>query len=263
MPQKLNRAGKMQDYIPAGNGDPSGEYGTSKGTNKNFTASDKKKTEANVIKENKSVKIENKSKGLRSVKNGESDRYLLPDEWEQVYYLSKKANKKMDKMVDELYRLQDKKGLGTKNAIKELEVKYSEKDNKANVINNDLTGKKEDAPKGKSATRKDKYGNNLVSDEAFKIGYEAGKKALEEELKYYDKETLLKSNVFLGGLEDAVSEAITDAGLNNDYNLTYQDFNEIVGAVLDKNISYEDYSRNGTKGVIGQKYTGYKPKGLK
>lgn len=60
MPQKLNKAGKMQDYIPAGNGDPSGEYGTSKGTNKNFTTSDKKKIEANVITENKSVVVDKK-----------------------------------------------------------------------------------------------------------------------------------------------------------------------------------------------------------
>lgn len=51
MPQKLNKAGKMQDYIPAGNGDPSGEYGTSKGTNKNFT-------KPNVITENKSVSVD-------------------------------------------------------------------------------------------------------------------------------------------------------------------------------------------------------------
>lgn len=32
MPKKYNSAGKLQEYIPAGNGDPSGEYGTNKGT---------------------------------------------------------------------------------------------------------------------------------------------------------------------------------------------------------------------------------------
>ena len=58
MPTKLNKAGKQQEYIPAGNGDPSGEYGTSKGTNKNFT-------KPNIISENKvltptkATKIEN------------------------------------------------------------------------------------------------------------------------------------------------------------------------------------------------------------
>lgn len=60
MPTKLNKAGQMQDYIPKGNGDASGEYGTSNGTNKNFTTSDKKKTQANVITENKSVVVGDK-----------------------------------------------------------------------------------------------------------------------------------------------------------------------------------------------------------
>ena len=61
MPQKLNKAGKMQDYIPKGNGDASGEYGTSNGTNKNFTTSDKKKedrgSKPNVIGTTKKHKV--------------------------------------------------------------------------------------------------------------------------------------------------------------------------------------------------------------
>ena len=32
MPTKRNGAGKQQEYIPAGYGDPSGEYGTNAGT---------------------------------------------------------------------------------------------------------------------------------------------------------------------------------------------------------------------------------------
>lgn len=37
MPQKLNSAGKMQNYVPAGNGDASGEYGdNATGSNKHF-----------------------------------------------------------------------------------------------------------------------------------------------------------------------------------------------------------------------------------
>lgn len=131
MPQKLNKAGQMQDYIPKGNGDASGEYGTSNGTNKNFTTSDKKKTEANVITENKSVVVGDIDETYTD------ERYLTPDEWEQVYNLSKKVNKKMDDLVDELYDYQDKTRKGTKNAIKDLEAKY----NKANIIDSDLTGK--------------------------------------------------------------------------------------------------------------------------
>lgn len=39
MPTKLNRAGNQQNYVPAGNGDASGEYGdNATGSNKNFTS---------------------------------------------------------------------------------------------------------------------------------------------------------------------------------------------------------------------------------
>lgn len=37
MPEKLNYAGQMQPYIPKGNGDASGEYGNSDGSNKHFS----------------------------------------------------------------------------------------------------------------------------------------------------------------------------------------------------------------------------------
>ena len=37
MPTKLNRAGNQQNYVPAGNGDASGEYGNHSGSNKHFT----------------------------------------------------------------------------------------------------------------------------------------------------------------------------------------------------------------------------------
>ena len=37
MPTKLNRAGEQQNYVPAGNGDASGEYGNHKGSNRHFT----------------------------------------------------------------------------------------------------------------------------------------------------------------------------------------------------------------------------------
>ena len=37
MPTKINSAGKQQNYVPAGNGDASGEYGdNATGSNKNF-----------------------------------------------------------------------------------------------------------------------------------------------------------------------------------------------------------------------------------
>ncbi len=95
MPQKLNKAGKMQDYIPKGNGDASGEYGTSNGTNKNYTTSEKKTSKANVITENKSVVVENKGKKLtprEKIKKAiEFDKKEKYDE----------ANKLIDEAVEE------------------------------------------------------------------------------------------------------------------------------------------------------------------
>lgn len=148
MPQKLNKAGQMQDYIPKGNGDASGEYGTSNGTNKNFTTSDKKSS-ANVIAENKSVVVENKGKKetlnkmypnnpKSNVENGFS-----PDEWEEIYKFSKEINKKNDDLIDETYEIAEKYNLNNKDAIKKLKEKYSN-NNKANVIDGDLSGKKEE-----------------------------------------------------------------------------------------------------------------------
>jgi len=268
MPQKLNKAGKMQDYIPAGNGDPSGEYGTSKGTNKNFTASDKKKTEANVINENKSVAVGDKKERIR--KEASKKIQELHDISNRIIENPTKEDKDLfDKKMDEYEKWEkenSEKVIDYREYFKEkIETKGFKKDTKANIINDDLTGK--DVPRGKSATRKDEYGNNLVSDEAFIKGYEAGKKYLDDSTKYYDKDKLLMSNVFLGYLTDEISKGITEAGLNEDFDLTYQDFSEIAGALLDRNVNYKEYEINGwrnpSKIYTGTKYTGYKPKKLK
>lgn len=47
MPQKPNRAGNMQNYVPAGNGDASGEYGdNASGSNKNFATQNNTNTQS-------------------------------------------------------------------------------------------------------------------------------------------------------------------------------------------------------------------------
>ena len=111
----------------------------------------------------------------------------------------------------------------------------------------------------KSADRKDKYGNPLVSDDAFKVGQKAAKEYLEESLKYNDLDSLKKSNVFLGYMQDKISDALEQAGLNPDYDLTYQDLNEIIGSVIGEEINFEDYEGNAAKGWTGKKYSGYDP----
>ena len=42
MPTKLNKAGEQQEYVPAGNGDASGEYGNESGSNRHFQSFGKK-----------------------------------------------------------------------------------------------------------------------------------------------------------------------------------------------------------------------------
>ena len=46
MPTKLNKGGEQQEYVPAGNGDPSGEYTNQAGGNKNFKTFKKQDGEA-------------------------------------------------------------------------------------------------------------------------------------------------------------------------------------------------------------------------
>ena len=59
MPQKLNKAGNMQNYVPAGNGDASGEYGdNATGSNKHFT-NFKKQSRVNELSNKQKKEIAN------------------------------------------------------------------------------------------------------------------------------------------------------------------------------------------------------------
>ena len=111
----------------------------------------------------------------------------------------------------------------------------------------------------KSADRKDKYGNPLVSDDAFKVGQKAAKEYLDQLNKGEGFDAAKGSFVTLGGFRDAISDALEQAGLNPDYDLTYQDLNEIIGSVTGEEVDFEDYEGNG-KGWTGKKYSGYKPR---
>lgn len=63
MPKKPNGAGGMQEYIPAGNGDASGEYGNSKGENKHFSSFKKGSSAKGTSGTNKSNTPKNYKKG--------------------------------------------------------------------------------------------------------------------------------------------------------------------------------------------------------
>jgi len=191
MPQKLNKAGKMQDYIPKGNGDASGEYGTNAGTgNKNVKlSSGKKETKANVISENKSVVVGDKKKDYTITKKklktrkGEFEYDIidkLPDGWRvnpdattapngYVWVDNKKSlfgGERESAIIkrealDKQFETEDYKGYditkegnyyvayingdGTLWKTREEARQYIDsKTNKANIINDDLTGKKYD-----------------------------------------------------------------------------------------------------------------------
>ena len=154
MPTKLNKAGKQQDYIPKGNGDASGEYGTSNGTNKNFTTSDKK-TQANVITENKSVVVENKGKGYSELEKldwgiKENNKQIATLEksgkYPEMLKRLKEQNAIMEKQKEEIKNgKREKADLADDGKPREKEqILPFENDNEANIINDDLTGKKEE-----------------------------------------------------------------------------------------------------------------------
>jgi len=71
MPTKLNKAGEQQEYVPAGNGDASGEYGDQIGSNKHFNNFKKKSLKGfsssnKIVKDFESETIKNKKAKLKN-----------------------------------------------------------------------------------------------------------------------------------------------------------------------------------------------------
>lgn len=115
--------------------------------------------------------------------------------------------------------------------------------------------------KGKNEKRKDKYGNPLVSDEAFNVGVDAVKGYLDYMSKDgYNHQKLKTSNIYSDALENVISKAITEAGYNPGSDLTETDFNEIIGAATGEEYNTEsDRTGSGYKKWTGKSYTGYSP----
>jgi hypothetical protein len=111
----------------------------------------------------------------------------------------------------------------------------------------------------KNPNRKDEYGNLLASDRAFKAGQRGARAYLENMLKYYDMDSLRGSNVFLGYMQTAVNDAIAEEGFNEEFDMTYQDINEILGSILGEEIDMESYGHDATKGWTRKPYKGYQP----
>ena len=115
----------------------------------------------------------------------------------------------------------------------------------------------------KNPNRKDEFGNLLLSDEAFEIGYNGGKEYFDRELKYHNLKSLKHSNVFLSYLEQEIFHAIDDKDMNPDFDITYQDLTEIIGCITGELVNLKEYSINALKGWTGKKYNGYIPEKIK
>ena len=115
--------------------------------------------------------------------------------------------------------------------------------------------------KGKNEKRKDKYGNPLVSDEAFNVGVDAVKGYLDYMSKDgLDHKKLKASNIYADALQNVISKAITEAGYNPASDITETDFNEIIGTATGEEYKTElDRTGSGEKRWTGKAYTGYNP----
>ena len=112
----------------------------------------------------------------------------------------------------------------------------------------------------KNPNRHDKYGNPLLSDEAFNIGLEAGKAYLDYQEKYgSDINKLKRSNQFLGGISSIIGNAITNNGYDPEQDITYTDYNQIIGNLIGEEIDMAGYEGKTSSGFTGRKYIDYKP----
>ena len=232
MPQKLNKAGQMQDYIPKGNGDASGEYGTSNGTNKNFTTSDKKKTEANVIAENKSVvvgdkewlknKIDETAKKKAKLDEKNSTRNVYGTEEER----DREGAKKLGVSLEEYKKLKEQHK-------KEMADIFEDKETKKDFSNSRELREYYDE---KYEEIRDKYA--VEKDQIKKAEYEKQMDKIQEERKeaysklkengkevIYDGKKEIKANVIdndLTGKGNSIQEAYNLLNSDNIESIEYE-----------------------------------------
>ena len=164
------------------------------------------------------------------------------------------------KMGNKATSVAENKNYETTNNASKFKKNINFEDNQE--IDWDLAEKNEkiNGSRAKNPNRHDKYGNELLSDEAFNVGLEAGKSYLDYMTKYDELSSLKRSNVFLDGLDEVISNAITNNGYDPKNDITYQDMNEMIGNLLGDEVDMEKYSSNSSLGFTGRKYQGYKPK---
>lgn len=160
------------------------------------------------------------------------------------------------------------KAYGEEEDIKDKENKNSTYKRKTDFESNqdidwDLAEENEkiNGKNAKNPKRHDKYGNELLSDEAFKIGQEAGKSYLEFQAKYgRDLSKNKKNNALLSGLSEVITNAITNNGFDPNQNITYSDINQIIGSITGEEVDMEKFELQNGSGFTGRKYIDYQPK---
>ena len=119
----------------------------------------------------------------------------------------------------------------------------------------------ENIDKSKNYERKDQFGNPLLADWAFMYLVNAGREELEKS-KIRNKDIVNISEEGLArDLYNAIGEATTKEDFNKYKDLLLQDYNEIIGYILNKEIDFEK-ALNNEEAIISDNYNGYVPEKL-
>lgn len=101
-------------------------------------------------------------------------------------------------------------------------------------------------------SKKDKYGNSMLSEKYREIGKEAAKRYVEDMLQYYSMEQLTKSFVFPRGIMEEFSNAVYDA-TDWQAELTEKELEDIVSEVTGYDFDYQTFENPSGKPYFRKK----------
>lgn len=100
--------------------------------------------------------------------------------------------------------------------------------------------KKVDASELYDESRKDKYGNPMLSKKYHDIAKQAGQEYIDSMTKYNSLDKLIQSNVFPGYLCDKICDGLNEA-TNDIPDITITELEEIVSELTGYNFNYNEY----------------------
>lgn len=101
-------------------------------------------------------------------------------------------------------------------------------------------------------SKKDKYGNPMLSEKYREIGKEAAKRYVDDMLKYDSMEQLTNSFVFAQGIMDEFSDAVHDA-TDWQAELTEKELEDIVSEVTGYDFDYQTFESHSGKPYFRKK----------